>query len=149
MSYQQSSYPGGPDYSQPPQQSSYPGGPASSYGPTSSYPGGPSSSYPGQGGQDYQGYQPPSDNRGYQPPNQGYQPPQGGQAQVQYDANGQPIQDGERGLGTMAMGAAAGWGANKMSGGHHGAASAIGGAILAQVGSKVFKHFQEGKNGRH
>ncbi|KAK0536447.1 hypothetical protein OC834_001162 [Tilletia horrida] len=157
----QSSYPGGPgpDYnSSYPQQSSYPGSQQqqSSY-PGSTYPGSYSNnsdSYGGQrsdygspsGGSGYQG------QGGYQPPNHnqsqgGYQPPNQGQQQVQYDANGQPIDPatGERGLGTMAIGAMGGWAANKASGGHHGAASAIGGAIVAQVGKKVLEHFNDKK----
>lgn len=65
---------------------------------------------------------------------------------MQYDQNGQPI-EGERGLGTMAAGAAAGWAGNKMTGGHMGTfGSMAGGAILAQVGKKVFEKFDDNKH---
>jgi hypothetical protein len=65
---------------------------------------------------------------------------------MQYDQNGNPI-DGERGLGTMAAGAAAGWAGNKMTGGHMGGFSSMAsGAILAQVGKKVFEKFDDKKN---
>lgn len=64
---------------------------------------------------------------------------------MQYDAQGNPI-DGERGLGTMAAGAAAGWAGNKMTGGHMGGFSSMAsGAILAQVGKKVFEKMNDNK----
>lgn len=64
---------------------------------------------------------------------------------MQYDEHGNPI-PGERGIGTMAAGAAAGWAGNKMTGGHMGTFGSIaGGAIMAQVGKKMFEKF-ENKN---
>ena len=66
---------------------------------------------------------------------------------MQYDANGTPI-DGERGIGTMAAGAAAGWAGNKMAGGHMGGFSSMAsGAILAQVGKTVFEKLDKNKHG--
>lgn len=80
--------------------------------------------------------------------------------QIRYDERGNPIPqgaDGERGLGTMALGAIGGVAANKMSGGHHsGLASAGGGAMLAQGAKMAFemfsnknKHGHQGHHGHH
>ncbi|PWN47261.1 hypothetical protein IE53DRAFT_413156 [Violaceomyces palustris] len=176
MSYpNQSSYPGGPPSSYPggpgsgypgAPQSSYPGGPQSSYpgaDPSqSSYPGAPQSSYPGgpggfapptneYRGNDYAGGQPPyQGNPSYNspPPSQPGYDNQHQQEPVQYDEQGNPLPPGERGLGTMAAGAAAGWGINKMSGGHMGGfTSMAGGAIAAQVGKKIFEHMGNKQGG--
>ncbi|MCO5585544.1 hypothetical protein L7F22_039477 [Adiantum nelumboides] len=74
--------------------------------------------------------------------------------QVRYDERGNPIPqgaDGERGLGTMALGAIGGVAANKMSGGHHSSlASAGGGAMLAQGAKMAFEMFSnKNKHGHH
>lgn len=62
----------------------------------------------------------------------------------QLDEHGNPIEPGERGLGTMAGGAVAGFAANKMTGEHHGKfKSAIGGAILAQGAKMLYDRFQD------
>ena len=79
---------------------------------------------------------------------------QGPDQQVRYDERGNPIPqgaDGERGLGTMALGAIGGVAANKMSGGHHSTlASAGGGAMLAQGAKMAFEMFSnKNHNGHH
>lgn len=157
----QSSYPGGP-------QSPYPGGPQSSSGGyQSSYPGGPQPSYPGGPPSSYNsapGYY-DSHASNYNPPSPYGGPPvnanhssygnspspspyahQQQQGPTQYDEHGNPV-DGERGLGTMAAGAAAGWAGNKMTGGHMGTfGSMASGAILAQVGKMVYEKFDDKKH---
>lgn len=71
--------------------------------------------------------------------------------QVQYDAQGNPIpMDGERGLGTMAVGGMTAWGANRLTGNKVGGGkSFFGGAILAQVGKKVYEKMDDKKHGKH
>ncbi|SJX62999.1 uncharacterized protein SRS1_13822 [Sporisorium reilianum f. sp. reilianum] len=167
----QSSYPGGPQSSYPGgPQSSYPGDPLASSSSSSggyhqsSYPGGPQSSYPGAPPSSYNsapGYdshassnynspspygapatanQAPYNNASY--PQQQHQQ----QGPTQYDEHGNPV-DGERGIGTMAAGAAAGWAGNKMTGGHMGTfGSMASGAILAQVGKMVYEKFDDKKH---
>ncbi len=161
----QSSYPGGPGYQQPSynnggSQSSYPGDPLSSQsGPSSysSYPGGAqqssygaqSSPYPNSNTQGYQQHNSYNNNNdansyGGPPSNPSYGNSSGypqQQGPMQYDQNGNPLPEGERGLGTMAAGAAAGWAGNKMTGGHMGTfGSMAGGAILAQVVKRCLRN---------
>lgn len=75
---------------------------------------------------------------------------QAGPQAVRYDEHGNPIPEGaegERGLGTMAMGAIGGVAANKMSGGHHSTlASGAGGAMLAQGAKMAFEMFNKKNN---
>ena len=50
----------------------------------------------------------------------------------------------------MAAGGMMGWGANKLSGNKVGGGkSFFGGAVLAQVGKKVYEKMDEKKNGKH
>lgn len=97
--------------------------------------------YASQSGSQNASYQGGGESSAYQGSTTGTdpygQPQDQPQDRVAYDEHGNPIEGGERGLGTMAMGAAAGFGANKLSGGHGGNfSSAIGGALLAQ-GAKM------------
>jgi len=149
----QSTYPGGPPQQDYNQQSSYPGQGQQSYG-QQSYGQGQQSPYPqpGQGGAYGQGSPAPY---GQAPPQQGgegssYYGGQQGQQQsqygqqdqrqdgqqqeVQYDENGNPLPPGERGVGTMALGGAAGFIGNKMTGGHMGGFSSIAGGAMAAQG---------------
>jgi hypothetical protein len=88
---------GGPDYGNN-NQSSYPG----SYGPGYGNSQGQYGSGPDYGASSQSYYS-------GAPSGPGYQSPQNGQEQqVQYDENGNPLPSGERGIGTMALGAVGG-----------------------------------------
>lgn len=91
-------YTSGPDYGS--NQSSYPGAGGPGYGNNSQGQYGGSPDYGASSQSYYNGAQ----------SGPGYQSPQGGgqEQQVQYDENGNPLPPGERGIGTMALGAVGG-----------------------------------------
>ncbi|CAO1614515.1 unnamed protein product [Jaminaea pallidilutea] len=150
-----STYPGGPGGFNAPGGSSSPYPPHQPAQSASPYPehasggygerqgGGEANSYYGSAPGHHEQQQSSYQQQQYQQPGQQQQQQQ---QPVQYDEYGNPI-EGERGIGTMAMGGLAGFAGNKLMGGGHGSMASMGtGALLAQGGKMAYDMFKKHKN---